>query len=112
MKIEDLKPSPNRRENFLRKRQRFIPDKSGCYVLTTFQDDILYVGLTNDLRQRFGKHLDDPQKTSKTENGRAFFFHWLECDELNKVERTWLNDCVLTDGALPILNKINSPISV
>ena len=112
MKIEDLKPSPNRRENFLRNRQRFIPDKSGCYVLTTFQDEILYVGLTENLWRRFGEHLDDPQKTSKTENGRAFFFHWLECDELNKVERTWQNECEIADGVLPILNRLKSPVSV
>ena len=112
MKVQDLKPMPDHRENFRHNRQRFIPKKSGCYVLATFQGDVLYVGLTKDLQHRFGDHLDDAKKISKTENGRAFFFHWFECDELEKVERTWQNECELEDGVLPILNRVKSPVSV
>ena len=112
MKVEHLKPTPDHRENFRRDRQRLIPGNSGCYVLTTFQGDVLYVGLTKDLRRRFGNHLDDPKKTSKTNNGRAFFFYWYECDELEKVERAWQNECESVDGVLPILNGLRSPVTV
>ncbi len=112
MKVENLKPMPDRRESFRRDRQRFVPEQSGCYVLATFQGDILYVGLAKDLKRRFGDHLDDPKKTSKTENGRVVLFHWFECDELEKVERTWQNECELEDGVLPILNRVKSPVSV
>lgn len=111
MRVEDLKPQPNRRENFRRDRQRFIPANTGCYVLATFHGQVLYVGISKNLRRRFGEHLDDPQKTSKTRDGRAWFFCWFECDELEKVERTWQNSCELEDGSLPVLNELRSPIS-
>ena len=112
MNIRCLKPCPPARQNFRRDRQQFIPATQGCYALATFQGIVLYVGLTKDLRRRFGEHLDDPKKTSSTDNGRAFFFYWLECDELEKIERTWQNKCEITDGALPVLNKASSPISI
>ena len=112
MKVQVLDPSPKHRENFRRNRQPFVPETSGCYVLASFLDVVLYVGLTKDLRRRFGEHLDDPRKTSTTEVGRAFFFYWLECDELEKVERTWQNECEMMDGSLPILNKVASPVSI
>ena len=112
MNVQLLKPCPQHRENFRRDRQKFIPETAGCYVLASFQDIVLYVGLTKDLRRRFGNHLDDPKKTSMTENGRASFFYWLECDELEKVERTWQNECEMADGILPILNRVASPVSI
>ena len=112
MNVDQLKPQPTDRENFLRNRQRFVPRESGCYALVSFQGTVLYVGLTDSLRRRFGDHLDDPRKTTNTAEGRAFFFYWLECDELEKVERTWQNECELVDGKLPILNGIRSPIAI
>lgn len=114
MKVRDLTPFPDHREDFRRGRERFIPKKPGCYVLATFQNDVLYVGLTKNLRRRFGDHLDDPEKISKTGKGTACFFHWLECDDLKleKIERTWQNECELEDGVLPILNSLRSPVSV
>ena len=112
MKIQYLQPFPDHQENFRRDRERFIPKMPGCYVLATFQNDVLYVGLTKNLRRRFEDHLNDPEKISRTENGTAFFFYWLECDDLEKVERTWQNECELEDGVLPILNSLRSPVSV
>lgn len=111
MKIENLNPKPSCRENFRRDRRIFVPEMSGCYALATFEEDILYIGLAKNLRRRLIDHLNDPRKISKTSNGRAFFFYWLECDELEKIERTWQNSCVLSDGRLPVLNKIVSPVS-
>ena len=112
MNVQRLKPWPDHRENFRRDRQRFLPETAGCYVLATFQDVVLYVGLTKDLCRRFGNHLDDPKKTSMTKNGRAFFFYWIECSDLEKVERTWQNECEIVDGSLPILNILKSPVSI
>lgn len=112
MKVRQLNPCPDHRENFRRDRQRFLPSNTGCYVLASFQDIVLYVGLTGNLRRRFGDHLDDPKKTSTTANGRAVYFYWLECDELQKMERTWLNECETVDGVLPILNGVASPLSI
>ena len=81
-------------------------------MLTSFQNVVLYVGLTKDIRRRFGNHLDDPKKTSATKNGKATFFYWFECDELENIERTWLNECEVADGVLPILNRVASPVSI
>ena len=112
MNVKDLVPVPDKRENFRRDRERFVPERSGCYALATFEGLVLYVGKSINLRQRFGNHLDDPQKVSKTRCGTAFFFYWRECDDLEteKIERTWQNECELHDGSLPILNKLRSPI--
>lgn len=112
MKVDDLVPAPTSRENFRRNRQIFIPTSSGCYALTTFQGEVLYVGLTKSLRRRQGEHLDDPSKTAVTEKGRATFFYWYECENVEQVERTWQNMCLIQDGRLPILNSLSSPVAV
>lgn len=112
MKVENLEPEPDCREYFRRDRQRFIPNQPGCYVLATFHSDVLYVGLSKNLRRRFGEHLDDPKKKANTRKGPAVYFYWVECTELEKVERTWQNSCELEDGVLPLLNDIKSPLSI
>jgi hypothetical protein len=111
MNIELLVPPPAHRELFKRNRERFVPARPGCYVLTTFSLIVLYVGLTDNLRRRFGEHLDNPQKTGETRLGIAFFFHWLETSDTFKVERTWLNVHLQHEGVLPLLNGMYSPTS-
>ena len=111
MNFKQLNPQPKSRERFHRSRQRFVPRKAGCYALVSFQGTVLYVGLARNLKRRFGDHLDDPKKTSNTADGRAFFFLWHECIALERIERTWQNECETVDGKLPVLNRIRSPIS-
>lgn len=112
MKVGSLSPSPLHKELFQRRSLRFVPESPGCYVLATFEEDILYLGLANHLRRRLAQHLDTPEKTKPTQQGRAFWFFWFECEELHQVERTWMNMHVLEHGTLPILNKLYSPTSV
>jgi GIY-YIG catalytic domain len=112
MKIDELIPRPLLCKSFRRNQERFIPKTSGCYVLTTFEKVILYVGLTNDLRRRINEHLDNSEKTTVTQNGKAVLFFWIENKEINKIERTWLNMHIQFEGAIPVLNKIYSPTSV
>lgn len=112
MNICELNPKPPYFEPFRRNRERYIPAKSGCYALTTFSKEVIYVGLTNNLRRRMNEHLDNPDKTYETKIGRAIFFFWIETPEINKIERTWLNIYIQHEGALPLLNKMYSPISV
>jgi len=109
MNIQALVPRPKSKRRFHRSSQRFVADRAGCYVLTTFGDVVLYVGLTDDLRRRIGEHLDDPKKIAETLLGRAFWFHWLETMDLNKIERTWMNIHIENEGSLPELNGIYSP---
>ncbi|WOS65839.1 GIY-YIG nuclease family protein [Sinorhizobium fredii] len=111
MRIGDLVPVPTKREGFRRSRLRFVPGDCGCYVLATFDGHVLYVGLTKNLRRRMGQHLDNQEKVKATDFGRAVWFLWLECDNLSKVERTWMNIHVQHHGKLPILNKIYSATS-
>ncbi len=86
-----------------------MSEKCGCYVLTTFSGVILYVGLADNLRRRMNNHLNDPIKSGETKVGRAILFHWIESEDTNKIERTWMNTHVVHEGALPILNTVSSP---
>lgn len=113
MKISDLIPPPPHYKPFRRDKEKFIPKEAGCYVLTTFEDVVLYIGLTENLQRRFAQHLDDPQKIKPTENGKASKFYWVEeKNNFHKIERSWLNRHEELEGVLPILNKIKSPVSV
>lgn len=111
MNVKLLVPAPTSSDSFRRSRERFIPNKSGCYAITTVENEILYVGLTVDLRRRFIEHLDTRQKTELTIDGRAVFFHWIETNETHTVERTWLNIYQIQRGRLPVLNSMQSPTS-
>lgn len=110
MNIDKLVPSPSRHEAFRRNRGNFVPEVSGCYVLTSFSREIMYVGLAKNLRRRFIQHLDSPDKVSVNKLGRALLFWWYTSTDINKVERTWMNIHLLEEGALPVLNKVYSPV--
>lgn len=109
MKVEALVPVPLGRIRFRRNQQKFAPEQAGCYVLTTFTHDVLYVGLATNLRRRMGEHLDTPEKCTTTSLGRAIWFHWVEAKEIQKIERTWMNIHIENEGKLPILNAVFSP---
>lgn len=111
MRLDLLVPKPPDSESFRRRRARFIPEKAGCYVLTTFSREVLYIGLTVNLRRRVNEHLESAAKTELTERGRAVLVHWIETSDTNKVERTWMNIHLVTEGRLPILNGAYSPTS-
>jgi hypothetical protein len=81
--------------------------------LATFIGDILYIGLANNLYNRFQQHLNSFNKINVTDEGKATWVYFLEydSDNLPKLERTWLNQFEALHGDKPILNKINSPIN-
>ena len=91
---------------------KYVPERSGCYAITTFDSEIIYTGLAINLRNRCEQHLDSPGKTSETVLGRAFWFWYLEWSEnhLGNLERSWMNLHLAEEGSLPVLNKIYSPI--
>ena len=113
MKIKELSPTPEDKVHFKLSSFKSVPKKTGCYVLTTFENDILYIGLSDNLYDRFQQHLDNPAKTNPTKEGKAIWFYFTVYDPKNlpKLERTWLNHFETMHGRLPILNKVNSPIS-
>lgn len=113
MKVEELTPLPAKKELFALRSERNIPVDSGCYVLTTFDNEILYIGLASNLRARFRSHLESPEKNSLTELGRATWFSFLlySPDNLPKLERTWMHKYEGVHGELPALNKVHSPLA-
>lgn len=112
MKIEQLVPKPEFKIQFKLSYFKNVPKVSGCYILTTIEDNILYIGLSENLNSRFQQHLDNPEKIMPTANGKAVWFYYMEYDDTNlpKLERTWLNQFQALHGEFPILNKVSSPI--
>lgn len=112
MKITELKPNPTDKVLFKLSSFKFVTKNAGCYILTNFENEILYIGLAVNLNKRFLQHLENSEKTSLTENGKAIWFHFTEYDKTNleKLERSWINQYTEVHSKLPILNKINSPI--
>ena len=113
MIVDELIPKPNNKLLFKLASFKAVPQVYGCYILTTFGNNILYIGLATNLYKRFKQHLDNPEKTIPTSEGKAIWYYFTTYDQKNlqKLERTWLNQFANTHGRLPILNKVNSPIS-
>lgn len=112
MKIEELTPQPEEKVHFTLASFKMVPKQSGCYVLTTFGGAILYVGLSDNLFNRFQQHLDNSEKTNPTKEGKAIWFYFKIYDPKNlpELERTWLNQFTCKHGIRPILNKADSPV--
>lgn len=112
MKVETLKPLPTNLVPFDLTSYKQVPRSSGCYILSTYDNEILYIGLTKNLYNRFIKHLNTPEKINPTIDGRAIWFHYMVFDTQNlpKLERTWLNQFLIAHARFPILNKISSPL--
>jgi predicted GIY-YIG superfamily endonuclease len=113
MNVIELVPAVSTRVEFSLRASKNVPDQSGCYVLTNVDGTILYIGLSCNLRQRFGMHRDDEGKRGLSAIGRAFWFYYCMFPEreLHCIERTWQNQHLVTEGALPAFNKIASPVS-
>ncbi len=113
MKVEQLIPEPKDKVQFKLAAFKSVPKDAGCYALATFDNDILYLGLADNLFDRFQQHLINPEKTNPTKDGKAVWFYYTTYDKNNlpKLERTWINHFTAIHGQLPILNKVNSPIS-
>ena len=113
MNVSALVPKVTERRQFNFKFHKFVPQQAGCYVLTTFNNEVLYIGLTDNLHRRFAEHRENKDKRAVTIQGRAFWFYYLILNEreIFKIERTWLNAHMDAHGTLPVLNKINSPVS-
>lgn len=113
MKVNELNPLPSNKVHFKLSSFKSVPKEKGCYVITTYDDNILYIGLSANLNGRFQQHLDNPEKTNPTKEGKAVWFYFSTYDPKNlpKLERTWLNQFLSMHGRLPVLNKVSSPIS-
>ena len=112
MMLEQLLPSAASKVQFTHKFRKFVPASNGCYILTTFKGEVLYVGLTDSLHRRFGEHRESEEKRKVTAQGAAYWFCYLICapKETARIERTWMNQHMELHGKLPLLNKVHSPV--
>jgi hypothetical protein len=113
MKVNCLRPTPEYRMQFAWSHYKKVPENSGCYALVTYGGEVLYVGLaTTSIRDRMKDHLDTPKKTKAGPVGAPFWIYYTLCSsvEVNPIERGWMNQAILEDGAMPLLNGIYSPL--
>lgn len=112
MKIDELDPKLKKRVQFGLKSKKLVPNFSGCYALVAFDGFVLYVGLASSLVSRFVQHCETKEKCDPTPDGKACWFYFLEVKpkELNRIERSWLNQFAAVHGRRPILNRVDSPM--
>ena len=110
MNVKDLNPRPSHSEAFRASHTKFVPERSGCYALCSAVGTVLYVGLAENIQRRMAQHLEDPTKTQETVAGRAALFYWLEAENINALERAWMNVHIQHEGVLPVLNRVYSPV--
>lgn len=111
MTFNSLKPKIETTVEFEYSKQKIIPQSFGCYIISNFNNEIMYIGKATSLKNRFTNHLETEEKISKTYLGKAYWFSFRECKdafEIAKLERGWLNEYVLNKGELPIFNKISA----
>jgi excinuclease UvrABC nuclease subunit len=114
MIVDELRPVPTNKSKFDFQGIRVLPETMGCYVLSNFHGEIIYIGLAINLKQRALQHFDNPDKHGVTQEGKAYWFNYvmLKSEKLiYRTERGWLNQYELAHGCLPPLNKIHSPVS-
>src|SRR5262249_36878291 len=90
-----------------------VPEEPGCYALTTFAGDVLYVGLaTASIQSRMGAHLETAAKRKGGPQGVPFWFYYTvrAASEVGPIERGWMNQAILDDGDMPPLNRVYSPM--
>jgi excinuclease UvrABC nuclease subunit len=113
VKVDRLRPFPNRKIQFAWSHHATVPEQPGSYALVTYSGEVLYVGLaTVSIRDRMGAHLDSPDKRTPVAQGAAYWIYYILCTpvEVGPIERGWMNQAILEDGDKPALNKIYSPL--
>lgn len=67
---------------------------------------------TSSIAARMAAHLETEEKRKGTSDGVPFWFYYLTYPPSGvcAVERGWMNQSILVDGAMPPLNKVYSPL--
>lgn len=107
MRVSVLDSRFTRRTRFARWAELDVVETAGCYVLANVYDEVLYVGLSADLRRRFVQHLDDRGKTGSTSKGLAHWFYYFEVptSELKRTEDALLSRYKFQTTQLSPLNR-------
>ena len=77
-------------------------------MITNILDDVLYIGQTVSLLQRFAQHIDDPRMNGLTPLGLGHWFYYLPISppNLNSTEMRLMSLYRFHNGSLPPLNRI------
>lgn len=114
MKVSELKPRPAERILFKSWQQRIAaPQQRGCYVIASVDEDILYIGQSEEISERMNDHLTNPRKRQLTSEGVAYWFYYTVCetgDDLNALERGWVLQYQGREGKKPPFNKVMPPV--
>src|ERR1035437_7112077 len=113
MNVNELIPKPAFKVQLKLSYYIFIPKEAGCYILTTFDNEIIYVGASDNLFYRFQQHLNNAEKNNPNNKGKAIWFYYkiYGSENLPMLERAWINQFVMNHGKFPALNKVNSPVN-
>lgn len=112
MFVSSLTPEIGDKAEFSYSALRDIPEESGCYVLTTYDGTILYIGQSINVCRRIEQHLDKDDKRKKTPWGVAFWAYYALCPaiELDALEGGWVYQYRMREkGNLPFFNKVMPP---
>lgn len=111
MKIQELQIRLLKKEIFSFAHLKKVPSEPGCYFLSTYSQEILYIGSSNNLQRRLKQHLEEGVKVRTTPFGIVYWFYFEICSLEKKKpnERGWINTAILNDGSLPFFNQISPP---
>ena len=112
MNVSDLGPKVVLRETFSMAYLKRVTSQGGTYVLTNFSGEILYIGVTNNIKRRMKEHLNSEKYSVVTPQGASYWFYYRVSKEEKcfAIERGWLNQVILSEGYFPYFNKISSPL--
>ena len=108
MRVAELNANFADRVPFRHSESFRVPERAGCYVLSSIYGAVLYVGQSVNLHRRIEQHLADDRMTSLTPLGLASWFCWQLVDdsELRPLETQLLFRFKAAEGELPPLNRV------
>jgi hypothetical protein len=112
LKVDQLAPRVANRVRFSLREQKLVPSAPGCYALVSLDEEVLYLGLTNNLSRRLAEHCESRVKRAPVNGRKAMWFHYVPVEKLKlgRVERGWMNQYLQLHGRLPPLNRVFSPV--
>lgn len=107
MKVAALFSRTSGRVPFHRSELVRAPLQPGCYALAGVEDDVVYVGQTENLQRRMKEHLDDRRMNAQTPFGLPVWFYYmlLPDEHLVQWETQLLVRFKAIEGRLPSLNR-------
>lgn len=106
MQVGHLQIALSGRTYFQPESLHLVPNHPGCYVLSDWNDEILYIGKTNSLHRRMGEHLNNAQQGGFTYWNNVVWFDYvlLYFHQIDQTEQALLTQHQQQTGTYPVLN--------